>query len=71
MYCRYITGANKNDQFFFFLKKTYPDALKTTRIRFGIGYGIMAYTSAFESDGIGLLNFIHSRPILALLRALE
>ena len=70
MYCMYITGANKNDQFFFSLK-IYPDTLKTAGIGFGIGYGIMAYTNAFESAGIGLLNFIHSRPILALLRALE
>ena len=31
----------------------------------------MTYTSAFESAGIGLLNYIHSRPIPALLRMLE
>ena len=32
---------------------TYPGALKTTRIGFGIGYGHMPYTSAVESAGIG------------------
>ena len=55
---------------------TYPGALKTTRIGFGIGYGHMPYTSAVESAGIGtayasvfksvaigLSNFIHSKPI--------
>ena len=55
---------------------TYPGALKTTRIGFGIGSGHMPYTSAVESAGIGtayasifksvaigLLNFIHSKPI--------
>ena len=54
---------------------TYPGALKTAGIGFGIGYGHISYTSAFESVGIGtayaLLKFIHSRPILALLRALK
>ena len=59
---------------------TYPGALKTAGIGFGIGYGHISYTSAFESvgigtvyasAGIGLLKFIHSRPILALLRALK
>ena len=59
---------------------TYPGALKTAGIGFGIGYGHIPYTSAFESvgigtvyasAGIGLLKFIHSRPILALLRALK
>ena len=64
---------------------TYPGALKTTGIGFGIFYFIFkmtypsafesagigtAYASAFESAGIGLLNFIHSWPILALLEAL-
>ena len=55
---------------------TYPGALKTARIGFGIRYGHMPYTSVVESAGIGtayasvfksvaigLLNFIHSRPI--------
>ena len=59
---------------------TYPGALKTAGIGFGIGYGHIPYTSAFESvgigtvyasAGIGLLKFIHSRPILGLLRALK
>ena len=50
---------------------TYPDALKTVGIEFGIGYRHMPYTSAFESAAIGLLNYIHSRPISALLRMLE
>ena len=62
---------------------TYPGALKTARIGFGIGYGHMPYTSTFESAeigtayastfksaGIGLLNYIHSRPIPAFLEAL-
>ena len=53
---------------------TYPGALKTSGIGFGIFFffkmtypsafesaGIgTAYASAFESAGIGLLNFIHS-----------
>ena len=42
---------------------TYLDVLKT------VGIGI-AYASAFKSAGIGLLNYIHSRPIPALLKAL-
>ena len=50
---------------------TYPGALKTAGIGFGIWYGRMPYTSAFESTGIGLLNFIHSRPTPTLLRALK
>ena len=62
MYCRYIIGAKK---------MTYLGALKTAEIGFGIGYGHMPYTSAFESAGIELLNYIHSRPIPALLRTLE
>ena len=49
--------------FFFFKKMTYPSALKCARIG-------TAYASAFESAGIGLLDFIHSWPILALLKAL-
>ena len=32
---------------------TYPGALKTARIGFGIGYGHMPYTSAVETAGIG------------------
>ena len=60
---------------------TYPSALKTA----GIGFGNfflkkMTYPSAFESAGIGiayasagigLLNYIDSRPIPALFRMLE
>ena len=42
---------------------TYPSAFESARIG-------TAYASAFESSGIGLLNFIHSWPILALLEAL-
>ena len=34
----------------------------------GIG---TSYASAFKSAGIGLLNYIDSRPILALFRTLE
>ena len=49
-------GKFKN---FFFLKGPIENA------RIGI-----AYTNAFESAGIGLLNYIHSRPIQALLKAL-
>ena len=62
MYCRYITGDKK---------MTYLGALKTAEIGFGIGYGHMPYTSSFESAGIELLNYIHSRPISVLLRTLE
>ena len=62
MYCRYITGAKK---------MTYLGALKTAEIGFGIGYGHMPYTSAFESASIELLNYIHSRPIPVVLRTLE
>ena len=32
---------------------TYPGALKTAGIGFGIGYGHIPYTSAFVSVGIG------------------
>ena len=71
MYCRYILQVLKKLIFFFIKKMTYLGALKTVGIGFGIGYEIMAYTSAFESASIGLLNFIHSRPTLALLGALE
>ena len=39
--------------FFFFFKMTYPNAFESTRIG-------TAYASAFESAGIGVLNFIHS-----------
>ena len=41
---------------------TYPSTFESA----GIG---TANASAFESAGIGLLNFIHSRPIPALLEA--
>ena len=80
MYCRYITCAKKiiiiiifnfeNDlsrhfqkrwyrPFKFYSFKTYTSAFESA----GIG---TAYASAFKSAGIGLLNYIYSRPILAL-----
>ena len=79
MYFRYITGAKK-----IIKKKTYTSAFesigigpfklysfKTYTSAFeNVGIGI-AYANAFESADIGLLNYIHSRPILALLRMLE
>ena len=49
MYCRYILQVLKKLIFFIFIKKmTYPGALKTIGIGFGIGYGHMPYTSAFK-----------------------
>ena len=78
MYCRYITGAKKIK---FKKKKTYLGALKTV----GIGYqcfqkrwyrpfkfySFKIYVSTFKSVDIGILNFIHSRLISVLLKALE
>ena len=52
---------------------TYPSTLKIVGIGFGFFFFflvLMTYLSAFESAGIGLLNFIHSWPIPALLEVL-
>ena len=42
----------------------YTSAFESTRIG-------TAYASAFKRVGIGILNYIHSKPIPALLRMLE
>ena len=80
MYFRYITGAKF---FFFFKKKTYTSAFESVGIGPFKLYWFKTYISAFEnirigttyanafkSAGIGLLNYIDSRPIPALSKAL-
>ena len=52
MYCRYITCAKFI--YIYIYIKTYPGVLKTVGIGFGIRYGHMPYTSAFESVEIGI-----------------
>ena len=58
MYLKYITGAKKKKK-----KRTYTSAF----VNAGIG---APYASAFKSPGIGFLNYIDSRSILALLKVL-
>ena len=79
MYLKYITGAIKKKKRRIYtsafesagigtFKLYWPDTYSSAFVNAGIG---TAYASTFKSAGIGLLNYIDSRPIQALSKALR